>query len=145
MKRGFLYYGRLNESAFKDLLSQKFKDEAVYHLMYELARFHPLTEGLPQNFWEKGQVFSQTAEVRWHKEKEEYKVMLLTEKEFQFKGLFKAPQDFEIEEEDYYLVKPKQAYISPPFSEYPHGAEVMKGNIYKLKGVPILFRAKELK
>lgn len=108
--------------------------EAVWHWVANPAYLDVKT-GYPEDWKDQGAVFSEKGELRWCREGETYRALLLTETPAA--NLSARGDEWEVEEHHLFLQDVQEAKVHPRFPQYPTGKAEgwIAARLYKRRGV----------
>lgn len=110
--------------------------EKVWHWAADPSHLD-IKSGFPKDWQEQGAVFNRKGEMRWYREGEKYRALILTESPIT--TLPPLGEGWKIEEQRLLLQNLQEAKVHPQFSQYPTGKT--KGRIvaclYKKQGVTV--------
>ncbi|MBC7226531.1 MAG: hypothetical protein H5T61_04800 [Thermoflexales bacterium] len=108
--------------------------QPLYHWVADAARL-TMGAGLPDDWKDQGAAFGPEGELRWWREGEAYRALLLTDGPVG--GLEPVPGDWTADEETFFLQSLKDRRLKPNFAQYPHGAKggQFRARVYFCNGV----------
>ncbi len=117
----------------------------VTHWVADPSRLS-MGEGLPEDWREHGALFAERGELRWWRDGDAYRALLLTDEPMP--GLEPLPGSWSREEGPVrFFLQPLDApHVRPGFERYPHGREQgqLEAVIYRCDGVVVLVSPRRL-
>jgi len=119
-------------------VAREYLGEGVWHWTANPAHLD-VREGYPEDWKDQGAVFNERGELRWQREGDGYRALLLTETPTASPSEKLTPLegDWTVEEQRLMLQNLKEARVHPPFPQYPHGKTSgwIQAFLYKRNGV----------
>jgi hypothetical protein len=115
----------------------------LYHWVADPLTFR-MGNGIPQDWLETGSLFGPQGELRWWREGAEYRGLLLTKTPVA--GLTPLSEEWEGEEQIFFLQSLDDRRLRPSFSAYPGvGQEgCWRGMVYYRDGIPVFLSPRAL-
>ncbi|HXG36573.1 MAG TPA: hypothetical protein VNL15_06370 [Dehalococcoidia bacterium] len=117
----------------------------IAHWVADPSQFS-MGKGLPEDWKERGALFAEKGELRWWRDGDAYRALLLTDHEVP--GLHPLPGSWSREERSVrFFLQPLDApHVRPNFESYPHGGErgQLEAVIFRCDGVAMFVSPRRL-
>jgi len=115
--KGYVYTFTGNADNLAHIARQYLGDQ-VWYWVADPAHLDVRT-GYPADWKEQGAVFNAKGELRWHREGDSYRALLLTETLVE--GLMALDGEWQVEKQHLFLQDLKEPRVHPQFGSYPTG------------------------
>jgi hypothetical protein len=118
---------------------QRWADRLGQHLAHWVADASQLTmgHGIPQDWKEQGAIFGADGELRWWKDGQQYRAVLLTEQPLPELQPIAGSWTTDERPFNFFLQDLRAAHLRPNFIGYPHGSHkgYLRAKLYRRNGV----------
>ncbi len=115
--KGYVYTFTGNESDLARVAREHLGTD-VWHWVANPARLD-VKAGYPDDWQDQGAVFNEKGELRWHREGDVYRALLLMETPIQ--GMTLLEGEWTVEQQSLFLQNLEERKVHPQFSQYPTG------------------------